>query len=767
VPAIPPFEVISRLLALGECCSRSGNKARRTIFERFTKKAQEVVTQAQEQARQLDSDLIKPVHLLLGVAVDEETLAATSLHAQGLTSDEITGQILHLQGPGKKAPEGRLPFTPASKKALEFSLREALSLGHSYIGSEHLLLGLLRLEDEDVSKVLISADVDFDSFRASLLDHMPASKSQPPLWESGEGASSSPPTEEKEGDENEGIEMVPTHSDRPAEDDELSRRNLAEVLGERIRRVREEDTEAAVSFWLDRWKKRRRDRAAARGLGAFMVHLYAPWGAGKSSVLNFLAQDLRNRAEVQRASHVKRIWRWAASPRRTARPMLSDWIVVEFSAWQHQRLVAPWWWLLAAVQRACARELWQIHRGRWVWFWARDLIWRIWNARAAAITGLCLLALLATAWVSDWFGLPGQPLTATTALILFVSSSLTAGLSVFGLAHGLSRWLAIGSADGAVRFLRRSHDPLGVYQNRFRWLVRSSGRPIAVFIDDLDRCRPGYVVELLEGIQTLFCAEPVVYVVAADRSWLCESFASGYEEFKDTVGEPGRPLGFLFLEKTFQISFEIPPMSEEERARFWGSLLRLPGKSQGHGGKRDQGQLAEVFANASTQAEVEEQVDVLLSEGKGDADEVMSAAVRRLNAPVLEGQLELLLSEFGPLLENNPRSMKRLMNAYGMERDRLVRNGYFLSPRERRQLALLTILRLRWPLLAEHLRAQPGDVDFCLGRRNSNNHSFSLLFDDPEVRCLFDGSVVSERLNSDLLADFPARPVSTDPAVRH
>jgi hypothetical protein len=285
---------------------------------------------------------------------------------------------------------------------------------------------------------------------------------------------------------------------------------------------------------------------------------------------------------------------------------------------------------------------------------------------------------------------------------------------------------------------------------------------MTIFIDDLDRCRPEYVVELLEGIQTLFMDEAVTYVVAADRAWLCQSFATAYGDFEKTVGEPGRPLGFLFLEKTFQISLEIPPMSKTNRERYWAELLRgasVPAPAEpGPEGTSS----ARALAAASTVAEVEDRIGDILDEGPAD-EAVLVAAMRRLNAPDMQLQLEKLLLEFAPLLENNPRSMKRLMNAYGIERDRLLREGRLLTKTERRQLALLTILRMRWPLLAEHLRDHPEDFKFCAtSRRPPEGHPFGPVLNDDELRELFRGRVVAEQLHAEFLVGFPPEPDGED-----
>jgi len=250
---------------------------------------------------------------------------------------------------------------------------------------------------------------------------------------------------------------------------------------------------------------------------------------------------------------------------------------------------------------------------------------------------------------------------------------------------------------------------------------------------------------------------PVAYVVAADRAWLYRSFGKAYKDFEETAGDPSRPLGFRFLEKTFQISMEIPPMSDDVRGEFWGLLL---GVSPGNSGEPElptRPELpADAFAEVSTQEEVERRARFLLDTGV-EPEDVYAGAVRRFNAAAIEQQTEMRLSRFAPLLESNPRSMKRLVNAYGFERDLLVRQGYFLSEEERRQLALLTILRLRWPLFADHLRDNPADVDFLSASngRPPDNHEFKQTFADPALRALFEDTIAGTKLDRDLIERFP------------
>jgi hypothetical protein len=130
------------------------------MFERFTDKARRVLVLAQEEARLLDHNFIGTEHILLGLIREEEGLAAQALAAAGIGLETARAGMEGLPGPHEPAHTGSPPFTPRAKRVLEMSLREALQLGHNYIGTEHLLLGMLR-EGEGVGvQVLVSLGVD-------------------------------------------------------------------------------------------------------------------------------------------------------------------------------------------------------------------------------------------------------------------------------------------------------------------------------------------------------------------------------------------------------------------------------------------------------------------------------------------------------------------------------------------------------------------------------------------------------------------------------
>jgi ATP-dependent Clp protease ATP-binding subunit ClpC len=141
------------------------------MFERFTDKARRVVVLAQEEARMLNHDYIGTEHLLLGLLQEGKGVGAKALEALGITHEAVRQQVEEIIGRGKQAPRAsHIPFTPQAKKALELSLREALQIGHNYIGTEHILLGLIREGDGPAAQVLAGLGADLDRVRQQVID---------------------------------------------------------------------------------------------------------------------------------------------------------------------------------------------------------------------------------------------------------------------------------------------------------------------------------------------------------------------------------------------------------------------------------------------------------------------------------------------------------------------------------------------------------------------------------------------------------------------
>ncbi len=141
------------------------------MFERFTDRARRVVVLAQEEARMLNHDYIGTEHLLLGLIHEGEGVAATALTELGISLEAVRQQVEEIIGKGKRAStRGHIPFTPRAKKTLELSLRESMQLGHNHIGTEHILLGLLREGEGVAAQVLQRLGADFDRVRQQVIE---------------------------------------------------------------------------------------------------------------------------------------------------------------------------------------------------------------------------------------------------------------------------------------------------------------------------------------------------------------------------------------------------------------------------------------------------------------------------------------------------------------------------------------------------------------------------------------------------------------------
>lgn len=522
-------------------------------------------------------------------------------------------------------------------------------------------------------------------------------------------------------------ELVPTHTDGPAYIDELGRQGFARVLARRIRDARKEEGENS---------KQAKDPRVPRG-GAFIVHLHAPWGAGKTSVLRFLGNELRkdDKADEERC------------------------VVVEFNAWRHQRIEPPWWWLMTALYSGAVRELWKFDKPRAAWLWFRERLWRSKGGWPGYLALLLVAGAATWAWQAGWFGAVGKgklsgPNTVKDYVVT-AAAIITPALTVWGLLHAMGRWVFTTSARGARRFMANTSDPMRTVQDHLADLTKWIGHDVVVMIDDLDRCKGPYVVELLEGIQTLFRDVPVTYVIAADRDWLADSYAAEYAGFVSGPGEVGRPVGYLFLEKTFQISTGLPQAGARLGA-FWGRILRSPRVSE-------QADLAQVNVEAGGEL-VPSHILAAVAKGLVRPDQSVAEvygqweekAVRMVSERA-QPELQHTLEPFRDLLgrDPNPRALKRLVNAYGIARGIETLQGVNLeeNPVREQETALWTILTLRWPKLAGHLARYPEHLEYVGTADPPTTIPADLrpLFTDPELHDVVNGKGVDAKLTREIL----------------
>jgi Clp amino terminal domain, pathogenicity island component/UvrB/uvrC motif len=150
------------------------------MFERFTDRARRVVVLAQEEARMLRHTYVGTEHILLGLIREGEGVAARTLESLGISLEAVRRQLEEIIGPGQGQGQGPIPFTPRAKKVLELSLREAQQLGHSYIGTEHILLGLIREGEGVAAQVLINLGADLDRVRQQVIQLLRGHRGEEP-----------------------------------------------------------------------------------------------------------------------------------------------------------------------------------------------------------------------------------------------------------------------------------------------------------------------------------------------------------------------------------------------------------------------------------------------------------------------------------------------------------------------------------------------------------------------------------------------------------
>jgi ATP-dependent Clp protease ATP-binding subunit ClpC len=164
------------------------------MFERFTDRARRVVVLAQEEARMLNHNYIGTEHILLGLIHEGEGVAAKALESLGISLEGVRQQVEEIIGQGQQAPSGHIPFTPRAKKVLELSLREALQLGHNYIGTEHILLGLIREGEGVAAQVLVKLGADLNRVRQQVIQLLSGYQGKEPAAAGAGGGSEAAPS---------------------------------------------------------------------------------------------------------------------------------------------------------------------------------------------------------------------------------------------------------------------------------------------------------------------------------------------------------------------------------------------------------------------------------------------------------------------------------------------------------------------------------------------------------------------------------------------
>jgi KAP-like P-loop domain-containing protein len=525
-------------------------------------------------------------------------------------------------------------------------------------------------------------------------------------------------------------DTVRTLSDDPAsatELDILGRKVFARGLVERILQIKHEEVPEN---------------------GSFMIHIHGPWGSGKTSILNFMQHQLEEESHELDEANENVDEKGKEKEKRRQK-----WIVVRFNAWQNQRSGPSWWSLMDAVFKSGIRRLWKIAWWRCIPIFLWENIWRVWKGRSPIFWVLTVLAIVIG--VTIYYNLfnvgtlISQNGSSTVAILTIIISLLT-GLGA------ISTSLVPGSARAADQFVELSSDPMQRISGHFNRLIGMMGYPIAIFIDDLDRCNYTYTVEILERIQTLFRQAGVFFVVTADGQWLYSSYQKVYENFKPEIDEPGRPLGHLFLAKTFQLSIPLPRLSSDLQNQYWEYLLETNGKNKIDKSLDDAKKAAQdEFRGLSDQAILEK------TEEKSDNPIQKQArkevAVTELAKKKRKPHLEQFLKPYAKFLEPNPRAMKRLINTYSLMRDICILEEVKM---DRQKLALWTILSMRWPLLSQYLERKPEKISFIMQNKKPRDkeldENMKKLFSNKDVIMIVQGLEAGGPLDADAIRNLTA-----------
>jgi hypothetical protein len=536
--------------------------------------------------------------------------------------------------------------------------------------------------------------------------------------------------------------------------------------------------EADDSFFFDRHRDNTR--------GSFVLHLDAPWGGGKTTFANFLARVLNpDGFERDEKSFLQRRYGrvnistiFLQDPPSANGPSLSaswpedarrPWIIVPFNAWQVEHCTPPWWVFYQAIRQRCFASIlregkaavdmtpgveskkyrFRYHLGPWLMLWWREYWWRLTNPKVmtllvTSLISLLLLALLYKAGIVHGSGKAGDEkvvfdLSSSIGLLL---GGVTTVSSIWGFGALFTDSIIPGTNTLAERLSLGSGDPFGRFRKHFYKTVERVERPIMVIVDDLDRCKPDFIVDLVRGIQTLLRSPRVVFLILGDRDWIERAFEAHHKAMNKVRVGPEQTFGARFVEKAIQMSFILPGMRKERQVDYVRGLL-LGRRSTTHS-------VSDTSLEPQAAAALREVIRKTAETQKGmplETDQirrnVMSAyqdfssglqlpdvqtasehvnqfvneelAIRAAVDNRIEQEISHRLEPLAAYFPSNPRQIKRIINAVTMYYAvALQQEGLGADDPRWFQLALWIIIMTEWPETWRLLASYPWLADLLL-----------------------------------------------------
>ncbi len=399
---------------------------------------------------------------------------------------------------------------------------------------------------------------------------------------------------------------------------------------------------------------------------AFMIHLQGAWGDGKSTFLNLIESNLDTDER--------------------------KWIVIKFNAWQHQHITPPWWSFLDQIFIQSLSQLtWYKSFILWLKESRRRLvnmktIYNLFTFSIVILVGFLIIHFYPS--ITEFYISDTEKELSIGEKLINLSKVLAAIGTLGGLIYAGARFIAkpllLKSPQSAKSFMQQVADPMITVKKHFEALVSNievSGYRLAIFIDDLDRCNSKFAVELLEGIQTLYKERKVLYIVAGDKNWISECFENHYTDFSNVAIEPGQKLGYLFLEKAFQLSIRLPQITGKVKDKYWQFILdpnnstnvakdkEVETKEKPDRSPEETQELKVKFKQRFNKQEYSspEQIESITEELGVTDTEATDMGLEIMNEDAVDVKHRLL--NHSELIEANPRSIKRLANQYNVYRD--------------------------------------------------------------------------------------------------
>ncbi|WP_085026160.1 P-loop NTPase fold protein [Ensifer aridi] len=567
--------------------------------------------------------------------------------------------------------------------------------------------------------------------------------------------------------------------DAQVEVDSLGRGALAVVVARRLHAI---------------WKKSNpKDSAGSSDdRSGFVMHLDAPWGGGKTTFANFVARVLNPFGYGARPARFLRDRYgddaglgaiFAADPpgqglqvADVAEEFRRPWIVIEYNAWRMEHTSPPWWTFYQVIRKGCfgavLREgdlpvdiakgmqpkarFWR-RASRWAWLWTNEIRWRIWTPRVIVPLVVFALSVMIfyVLWLFGWIGTsipaPGKDETfgfLKSTVPGWIMTGLAALTVIGGIASLIIESLAPGVDPLAERIGLGRSDPLERFRRHFHRTMCRLRRPVLVIIDDLDRCKPAVIVDLVRGIQTILRSQRVVFLVIGDRNWLECAFEAVHADMGKVVGGVEQSVGARFVEKTVQLSFLLPGLDAKGQKDFVADLLRadievasqiapkMPAVDLRAAARAaakaepaaafDSGQLrstiletpaGQEFLSKATEelrrTPVAQQPADMDAEARRRASQIVNEeiAIQAAVASSVEAETAKRLEPLAPWLPSNPRQIKRILNGIALYHAAALQHPTFPTAQRWLQLAIWIVLMTEWPTTWRLLGACPQMAD--------------------------------------------------------